>query len=150
MFRATTNTARANFRRFYASGAHHEAPASTQTEIDVTKVFGMAVLAGISLYFYRSSDGPVVETSYYNQLENRDQMRSEAYLKQYKTSFIKTFIKDKGGIGQRHLRGPAQSAIPQTFIHSHSPFGNQFGAGIKTDKLGPRKERVKYFAPLEN
>ncbi|GEQ67729.1 hypothetical protein JCM33374_g1394 [Metschnikowia sp. JCM 33374] len=149
MFRATSRTARAGFRRFY-SADHHSAPASTQTEIDVTKVFGIAVLGGISLYFYRSSPEPVVETGYYKQLETRDQLRSDAYLKRYKTSFIKTFIRDKGGIGQNHLRGPAQTPIPQTYIHAHSPYGNQFGAGIKTDKLGPRRERIKYFAPLEN
>lgn len=150
MFRATSRAANAGFKRFYSSGHGHEAPASAQTEIDVTKVFGIAVLAGVSLYFYRSSESPVVETAYYKQLETRDDARSEAYLKRYKTSFIKTFIRDKGGIGQRQFRGPAQSPIPQTFIHLHSPYGNQFGAGIKTDKLGPRRERIKYFAPLEN
>ncbi|OBA21586.1 hypothetical protein METBIDRAFT_41078 [Metschnikowia bicuspidata var. bicuspidata NRRL YB-4993] len=150
MFRATSRTCRASFKRFFAAGAQHDAPAATQTEIDVTKVFSMAVLAGVSLYFYRSSDSPVVETAYYKQMENRDQMRSDAYLKRYKTSFIKTFIRDKGGLGQNHLRAAAHTPIPQTFIHLHSPYGQQFGAGIKTDKLGPRRERIKYFAPLQN
>ena len=34
-------------------------------------------------------------------------------------------------------------------IPAHSPFGNQFGVGIKTNELGPRRERAQRFAPLQ-
>lgn len=149
MFRAAGRTSKATFRRFY-SADHHQAPAATLTEIDVTKVFGVALLAGVSLYFYRSSKEPVVKTALYNHQDDRVQLRNEAYLKRYKSSFIKTFIRDKGGVGQRQYRREIQGAVPTTLIHAPSPYGEQFGASIKTDALGPRKERVRYFAPLEN
>lgn len=149
MFRAAGRTSKATFRRFY-SADHHHAPAPTQNEIDVTKVFGVALLAGVSLYFYRSSKEPVIKTPLYNQQDDRVQMRNEAYLKRYKTSFIKEFIRDKGGIGQRQYRREIQGAVPTALIPAASPYGDQFGASIKTDALGPRKERVRYFAPLEN
>lgn len=150
MFRAATRTSRAGFRRFYSADHHHEAPAPTQNEIDVTKVFGVALLAGVSLFFYRSSKEPVIKTPLYEQQDDRVQLRNEAYLKTYKTSFIKTFMRDKGGIGQRQYRREIQGAVPNTLIHAASPYGDQFGASIKTNALGPRKERVRYFAPLEN
>ena len=35
-------------------------------------------------------------------------------------------------------------------IPAHSPFGNQFGVGIKTNELGPRRERAQRFAPFNN
>lgn len=149
MFRATTGPARAGLRRFFASKPHNDAPASTQTEIDATKVLGMAVLAGISLYFYRSTKQPVFETGLLKYNDERVQLRNEAYLKRYKISFIKSFMRDNGGYGQRQFKREAQGAIPQTLIHAPSPYGDQFGAGIKTNTLGPRRERVKYFAPLE-
>lgn len=149
MLRAALRTSKAGARRFY-SADHHHAPAPTQNEIDVTKVFGIALLAGISLYVYRSSKEPVIKTPLYNQQDDRVQMRNEAYLKRYKTSFLKTFIRDKGGIGQTQYRRQIGGAMSNTVIGAPSPYGDQFGAGIKTDALGPRKERVKYFAPLQN
>ncbi|EEQ39411.1 hypothetical protein EJF18_40336 [Clavispora lusitaniae] len=149
MFRATTRAAKSGFRRFY-SADHHQAPASTQNEIDATKVFGVALLAGVSLYFYRSTKEPVIKTPLYQQQDDRVQLRNEAYLKKYKSSFIKTFIRDKGGIGQRQYRREVIGAAPTNLIPAASPYGEQFGASIKTDKLGPRKERTRYFAPLEN
>lgn len=150
MFRATARTAKSGFRRFYSADHHHEAPAAAQGEIDLSKVFGVAFLAGLSLYFYRSSKEPVLKTALYEFQDERENLRNEAYLKRYKTSFIKTFMRDKGGVGQRQFRREALGPIPQTLIHAHSPYGDQFGAGIKTDKLGPRRERTKYFAPIEN
>lgn len=149
MFRATARSARLNFRRYNSSG-HHEAPAPSLNEIDVTKVFGVALLAGVSLFFYRSSKEPVIKTPLYNQVEDRVQMRNEAYARKYKSSFIKAFIRDKGGIGLKQHRREVIGAVPTTTIPTHSPYGNQFGAGIKTADLGPRKERIKYYAPLEN
>lgn len=149
MFRTSARAARTSFRRFY-SADHHDAPAATQNEVDVTKVFGLALLAGVSLYFYRSTKEPVIKTALYEQQDDRERLRSEAYQKRYNTSFIKEFIRDKGGIGQRQFRREVQGAAPQTLIHAPSPYGDQFGSGIKTDKLGPRRERIRYFAPLEN
>ncbi|KAF3985656.1 hypothetical protein FT663_04943 [Candidozyma haemuli var. vulneris] len=149
MFRASARATRLSFKRFNSSG-HHDAPAPTQNEIDVTKVFGVALLAGVSLFFYRSSKEPVIKTPLYNQVEDRVQMRNEAYAKKYKASFIKSFIRDKGGIGSKQHRRQAIGAVPTVLIPTHSPYANQFGAGIKTADLGPRKERVKYYAPLEN
>lgn len=147
MFRSTANTARTSFRR-YAS--HNNAPAATQNEIDVRKVFGVALLAGVSLYFFRLAKDPVIRTPLYNQLDDRIQWRNEAHQKVYKTSFIKLFIRDKGGIGQQQYRKHTTDPVPTVLIPTHSAFGDSFGSGIKTGNLGPRRERVKYFAPLEN
>lgn len=150
MYRVTGRSASAVSKRFYAAGNSQSTPAPIQSEIDVTKVFGLALLAGVSLYFYRSKQEPVIKTAVYNHESERSQIRNEAYLKKYKTSFIKSFIADKGGIGQKQFRRQAMGSVPQNLIPTHSPWGNQFGAGIKTDKLGPRRERIRYFAPLEN
>lgn len=148
MFRATARSAKSGLRRFYSSD--HHAPAQTQNEIDATKVFGVALLAGVTLYFYRSTKEPVIKTPLYNQQDDRVNLRNEAYLKKYKTSFIKNFIQDKGGIGQKQYRREIAGAVPTALIPAASPYGEQFGSSIKTDKLGPRKERIRYFAPLEN
>lgn len=149
-FRATSRAAaRLNFRRFNSSG-HHDAPAATQSEIDVTKVFGVALLTGVSLYFYKATKEPVIKTPLYSHQDEREQMRNEAYARKYKTSFIKSFIRDKGGIGAKQHRRQVIGAVPSVLIPTHSPYCNQFGAGIKTADLGPRKERIKYYAPLKN
>lgn len=149
MFRAGSRAAQLGFKRLNSSAPHH-APAPTENEIDVSKVLGLAALAGISLYFYRSTKEPVIKTPLYNQQDERSSLRNEAYLKRYKTSFVKTFIRDKGGIGERVYRRQVQGAVPNVLIPAASPYGDRFGASIKTDKLGPRKERTKYFTALEN
>lgn len=146
--RNTSRLSRASAQRFYA--AHPEPTPSPQTEIDLTKVIGFALLGGAALYFYRSSKEPVVKTAAYKFVEERGQLRDEDYLNKYKISAVKSFIQDKGGIGQRRFINRRSDVIAQTVIPTHSPFGDQFGAGIKTDKLGPRRERIRYFAPLEN
>lgn len=144
---ATRTATRISGKRFYS--APHETP-SPQTEIDLTKVIGFALLGGAALYFYRSSKEPVVKTAAYKFVEERPQLRDEDYLRKYKISSVKSFIQDKGGIGQRRFLNRRSDVVPQTVIPTHSPLGDQFGAGIKTDKLGPRRERIRYFAPLEN
>lgn len=137
------------FRRTYADNHHPSSNSSSPTEINVANVFGLAALAGISLYFYRNTKNePVVKTALYNQMDERPNLRNENYLRRYKTSFVKSFIRDKGGIGQKQFRREAQGAVPTILIPTHSPTGPQFGAGIKTADLGPRKERVRFFAPL--
>lgn len=146
MFKAAQRSIQVQARRLNLS----HAPAPTLNEINVTKVFGVALAAGVLLYFYRSSKLPVMETPLYKQTEERELMRNEAYLRRYKTSFIKTFIRDKGGVGQRQYRKNYQGAVPTVLIPTHSTSGDQFGAGIKMDLLGPRKERMRYFAPAGN
>ncbi|KAK6202416.1 uncharacterized protein RJT21DRAFT_118438 [Scheffersomyces amazonensis] len=146
-----------SFKRFNSSHNHHEAPQKT-VEINITKIFGIAAAAGALLVYknQQTTDKPLFATKLYNdQAEGvRENLRNENYLKRYKTSFIQGFIRDKGGIGQRQHRRIADSTIHSTnLIPTHSPFsnqlGNQFGAGIKTDKLGPRKERIRIFAPID-
>lgn len=153
MFRASTASARPILRsaskRGYASG-HQNAPATTQNEIDIRKVFGVALLAGVSLYFFRSAKDPVIRTPLYNQSDDRIHWRNDAHQKVYKTSMVKAFMRDHGGIGQQSLRKYHTETVPTVLIPTHSPYRDVFGAGIKTSELGPRRERVKYFAPLEH
>lgn len=147
--RSGVRQARAVGRRFNSHGAHHHAE-QAQSEVNVPKALGGFVLAGIALYFYRSTkDEPIIQTPLYKQNEDRPNLRNETYLEKYKTSFIKGFIKDKGGIGQKHLRRQTMGSVPQTLIPAHSPAGNQFGAGIKLEELGPRRQQPRYFAPLK-
>ncbi|CCE80132.1 Piso0_003231 [Millerozyma farinosa CBS 7064] len=130
---------------------HHEAP-KKDIEVNLTKVFGIGVLVA-GFYVYKSQDKreePLVKTPLYEQVEERQNWRNDNYIKRYKASFIKSYMRDLGGIGQKQFRREAHLPIPSSLIAAHSPFGDQFGAGIKTDKLGPRKERVRYFAPLPN
>lgn len=135
-------------RRFSHHEAAHHAQASS-TEVNIPKALAGFVLAGVGLYFYRSTqDKPIVQTPLYNQSDDRPTLRNETYLNRYKTSFIKGFIKDRGGIGQRHFKRKNIGATPTILIPTHSPTGDQFGAGIKLSELGPRKEPTKYFAPL--
>lgn len=130
---------------------HHSSAssASSQSEVNIPKAIGGFVLAGVGLYFYRSTnDDPIIKTPLYNQTDDRQTGRNEAYLEKYKSSFVKGFIKDRGGIGQKQFRRQSMGPDSTILIPAHSPTGDQFGAGIKTEKLGPRRERVRYFAPL--
>lgn len=136
-------------KRFNHHEASHHASTST-SEVNIPKAIGGFVLAGITLFFYRSQqEDPIIKTPLYKQSDDREILRNENYLRRYKTSFIKTFIKDKGGIGSRQLNREKLGGIPTTLIQSPSAFVQEFGAGIKTDKLGPRRERPVYFAPLK-
>lgn len=119
----------------------------------MTKVFGVAALVAMALVYKnnKNADRPLVETRLYREEADgqRKLLRNENFSDRYKISFIKGFMKDKGGIGQRQFRKlPDLSPVPTVLINTHSPYGPQFGAGIKTDKLGPRRERVRIFAPL--
>ncbi|KAK6461935.1 hypothetical protein DFJ63DRAFT_206409 [Scheffersomyces coipomensis] len=149
-------TIQQSFKRFNSSHHHHDShsqPPKT-LEINITKIFGIAAVAGAFLVYknHEPTDKPLIATGLYNQQVNgdRENLRNENYLRRYKTSFIKGFIRDKGGIGQRQNRRISDPPVTSTnLIPTHSPYGNQFGAGIKTDKLGPRKERVRIFAPID-
>lgn len=144
-----------NACRTYASGAEHQDSHSgpkKEFELSITKVFGVAAVAG-GIYVYRGMDErnePLVRTGLYDEVETRTHLRDEIYQNRYKTSFVKEFMKDKGGVGQRHFRRQTEGAVPSTLIAAHSPYGNQFGAGIKTAELGPRRERIRLYAPVEN
>ncbi|KAK6459096.1 uncharacterized protein RJT20DRAFT_124255 [Scheffersomyces xylosifermentans] len=144
-----------SFKRYNSSHHHdsHSAPPKT-FEVSITKVFGIAAVAGAALVYknHQKTDKPLFTTQLYKEQANgdRETLRNENYLKRYKTSFVKEFIRDKGGIGQRQYRRISEpQAIPTTLIPSHSPFANEYGAGIKTDKLGPRKERIRVYAPID-
>lgn len=149
----TARGAVSNARRFvhkrFITTSHHDSPASTQTEVDLTKVIGFALAGGAALYFYRSSKEPAVKTAAYKFVEERPHLRDEDYLTKYKISSVKSFYQDKGGIGHTRFVRQWNEIVPQTLINSHSAFGDQYGAGIKTDQLGPRRQRVRRLAPLE-
>ncbi|ODV81004.1 uncharacterized protein CANTADRAFT_20554 [Suhomyces tanzawaensis NRRL Y-17324] len=158
--RARTSVARSitqSGRRFNSSSSHdshHKVTESKPIEINLAKVFGIAAAAGALLVYknHEKTDKPLVSTPLYNEQSSgeRENARNENYLKRYKTSFIKELIRDKGGIGQKQYRRITDtSAIPNVLIPSHSPYGNQFGSGIKTDQLGPRKERIRIYAPID-
>ena len=139
-------------RRTYASSSESHSAPKKEFEVSITKIFGVAALAG-GVYVYRGMDErdePIVKTALYKEVEDRTHLRDENYLERYKASFIKSYMRDKGGIGQRQYRRQSDGAVPSTLIPAHSPYGNQFGAGIKTAELGPRKERIRLYAPLEN
>ncbi|ABN64680.1 unnamed protein product [Scheffersomyces stipitis CBS 6054] len=153
--RPTSRSIANTFKRFNSSH-HHDTHSSTPKtfEVNVTKVFGIAAVAGAFLVYknHEKTDKPLVSTQLYNQQANgeRETLRNENYLKRYKTSFVKEFIRDKGGIGQRQYRRIADpQPVPTNLIPAHSPFLNEYGAGIKTDKLGPRKERIRVYAPID-
>lgn len=138
-------------KRFNSHDHHHHEPVK-ETEVNVVKVFGVAVLGGISLMLYKNykqGNEPVIKTKLYNEVEDRPNLRTENYLKRYQTSFIKGYMRDKGGVGQKQYKRLAEGALPINLIPTHSPDGNQYGAGIKLNELGPRKENIEYFAPLK-
>lgn len=123
-------------------------------EINLAKIFAVAAAVGGILVYrnHERTDKPLVATKLYQQVADgeRADLRNDNYQKRYDVSFLKTFIRDKGGVGQRQYRRQTDSTpVPTSLIPSHSPYGNQFGAGIKTDKLGPRKERIRVYAPID-
>ena len=48
-------------------------------------------------------------------------------------------------VGQQLNKVSAYELPNNNLIPAHSPFGNQFGVGIKTNELGPRRERSTTF-----
>lgn len=155
MFRAKITASRTinqTFKRFNSSGSHVTEP--KPFEINITKIFGVAIVASGFLVYknHELTDKPLIETKLYEQQgsSERSDLRNANYQKRYDVSFLKAFIRDKGGIGQRQYRRTSDSsAVPTNLIPSHSTNGNQFGAGIKTNALGPRKERIRVYAPID-
>lgn len=153
--KTTSRSITQSFKRFNSSHHEHHVEANKPIEISISKVFGIAALAGAALVYknHERTDAPLVETALYKDEVDgkREQSRNDNYAKRYKTSFIKGLIRDKGGIGQRQYRRLTDSAaVPTNLIPSHSPFGKQFGVGINTETLGPRRERVRVYAPVEH
>lgn len=147
----TTSKKQFNILKRYNHHGHHHEPAK-ETEINLVTVFGIAILGGVSLMFYRNykaGNEPIIKTKLYNEVEERPLLRNESYLKRYQTSFIKSYMRDKGGVGQKQYKRLAEGSIATNLIPTHSPDGNQFGAGIKLSELGPRRENTQYFAPLK-
>lgn len=142
-------------KRFNSHGSpghgDHEIP-TKETEVNLFKVFSISILGAISYILYKNhknGDEPIFKTKSYNQVETRGNQRTENYLKRYETSFIKGYIRDKGGIGQKQYKRMSEGPISTVLIPTHSTGGDQFGAGIKLGNLGPRKEPIRYFAPLK-
>lgn len=141
------------FKR-YASNSHHEAPQKS-FEINLTKIFAIAGIAGGFLVWknHNRTDKPLLETQLFKFQESgeRTTQRNDAYTQKYKTSFIKEFIRDKGGIGQRQYRKISDgTAVSSSLINSHSVWKTEFGAGIKTNEIGPRRERIRIYAPIRD
>lgn len=147
----TSRTVQVSAKRFYSAGhGHGHGPEKPkEVEVSISKIFGVAAVAG-GVYFYLRSDrdDPYIKTPLYKQQDERAEIRNQNYERRYRTSFIKQFIRDNGGIGRSEYRQASEDYFPTTIIPAHSPYGNQFGAGIKTDGLGPRREPARSYAPL--
>ncbi|CAH2350128.1 hypothetical protein CLIB1423_01S03114 [[Candida] railenensis] len=122
-----------------------------ETEINVPKIFGIAALFGASIWLYKNTNGdqPAIKTQYFDTFEKRRNVREE----------IKLDLDEKAnGRNNIFLPGKQQHASNNEFkpnlnyniIPAHSPWGVQFGQGIKTDKLGPRREQPVKFAPAQS
>ncbi|EGW30866.1 uncharacterized protein SPAPADRAFT_62765 [Spathaspora passalidarum NRRL Y-27907] len=140
------------FKRFNSAHHHHPEPESKPFEITITKIFGIAALAGGYLVYNRDFDEPLFQHEVFDKTRSgeRDDLRSENYLQRYKNAFISEYGRDKGGIGNRLYRRAGDYVVrEQTLIPSQSPFAQEFGAGIKLNELGPRRERFPRFAPKD-
>lgn len=141
-------------KRFNSSHSHHVE--KKPIEITFAKIFAVGSLVGGWL-LYKNKDNtetPLFKSGLFDQELNgqRDHLREEGYESRYKMGFIKTYIADNGGSGfgnSAYRRGSGEEVSNANLIAAHSPWGPQFGAGIKLDKLGERRERIERFAPLK-
>ncbi|RCK55752.1 hypothetical protein Cantr_05750 [Candida viswanathii] len=127
-------------------GDHHHEPESKPVEITFAKIFGVAALAGGFLVYKNkdSTDKPLFASKYFDEITNgeRNNFREELYDRRYKVGFLKTFDRDNSGIGENLRKTGTVYELPNyNTIPAHSPFGYQFGVGIRTQELGPRRER---------
>ncbi|WLF76800.1 hypothetical protein PVL30_000504 [Lodderomyces elongisporus] len=136
-------------------GHGHATAEEKPFEITIAKVFGLAaILGGLIMYKNKdSTDSTLFNSQLFEQVSSgqRDSARAEAYENRYKVGFMKSFIKDNGGeFGeQMYTRAKGDDIWNYTVIPAHSPFGQQIGAGIKLNEVGPRRERAPRFAPLQ-
>lgn len=143
-----------NAKRFNSSHSHHVE--KKPIEITFAKIFAVGSLVGGWL-LYKNKDNtetPLFKSGLFDQELNgqRDHLREEGYESRYKMGFIKTYIADNGGSGfgnSAYRRGSGEEVSNTNLIAAHSPWGPQFGAGIKLDKLGERREKIERFAPLK-
>ncbi|KAI5968696.1 hypothetical protein CANMA_002132 [Candida margitis] len=141
-------------KRFNSSHSHHVE--KKPIEITFAKIFAVGSLVGGWL-LYKNKDKtetPLFKSGLFDQELNgqRDHLREEGYESRYKMGFIKAFIADNGGSGfgnSAYRRGSGEDVSSTNLIAAHSPWGPQFGAGIKLDKVGERRERIERFAPLK-
>lgn len=137
----------------FSSSHSHESTTPKVIEISMAKILGVASILIVMILHQRnqSLDRPIFETRLYKEelSEESKASRDEYHLYRYKQAFIKSYIKDKGGIGQKQIGANRGSMpVPTVLINTHSPYETQFGSGIKTDKLGPRRDRIRLYAPL--
>ncbi|KAI3402814.2 hypothetical protein KGF56_004488 [Candida oxycetoniae] len=135
-------------------GHHGTAAEDKPFEITITKIFGIAALAGGLLMYKRkdTSETPLFESGLFEQEQNgeRSHLRDKNFENRYKIGFIKTYINDNGGEfgDQIYRRSKGEDVLNNNLLAASSPYGNRFGAGIKLNELGPRRERIPRFAPL--
>lgn len=141
-------------KRFNSSHSHHVE--KKPVEITFAKIFAVAsIVGGILLYKNKDKTAtPLFKSGLFDQelSGQRDHLREGEYESRYKMGFIKTYIADNGGSGfgnSAYRRGSGEEVTNTNLIPAHSPWGPQFGAGIKLDKLGERRERIERFAPLK-
>ncbi|KAI5963575.1 uncharacterized protein KGF55_002455 [Candida pseudojiufengensis] len=148
-----------SYKRYNSSHSqhdHHHSPKEEKPfEITITKIFGIAAILG-GLLMYRSkdkTDEPLFKSGLFEQETNgaRSHLRDQAFENRYKIGFIKTFILDNEGLGnQMYRRTSGEEILNNNLIGAHSPFGQQYGAGIKLNDLSSRRPRIERFAPLES
>ncbi|KAK6873731.1 hypothetical protein K6H11_002042 [Candida tropicalis] len=113
-------------------------------------IFGIAALAGGFLVYKNkdSTEKPLFASKYFDEITTgeRSHLRDESYDRKYKVGFLKTFDRDNSGLGEQLKKTGSVYELPNyNLIPAHSPFGYQFGAGIRTQELGPRRERERRF-----
>ncbi|KAI5955562.1 hypothetical protein KGF57_003695 [Candida theae] len=142
-------------KRFNSSHGHHNVE-KKPIEITFAKILAVvSLVGGWALYKNKdNTESTLFKSGLFDQETNgkRDHLREEGYESRYKLGFIKTYIADNGGSGfgnTAYRRGSGEDVTNTNLIAAHSPWGPQFGAGIKLDKLGERRERIERFAPLK-
>lgn len=152
--RASRRSIEHTIKRFNSSHHHHHhhhhEPESKPVEITFAKVFGIAALAGGFLVYKNkdSTEKPLFASKYFDEITTgeRSHLRDELYDRKYKVGFLKTFDRDNSGLGEQLKKTGSVYELPNyNLIPAHSPFGYQFGAGIRTQELGPRRERERRF-----
>lgn len=146
MFTRTLKSSVSTVRRYSTEASTHPIK---ETEINVPKLFGIAALVGASIWLYKNTNGdqPAIKTQYFNTIESRKNTREEIRIDIDEKANGRSSIFTPG-----HYHSADKEFKPNlnyNLIPRHSPWGNQFGQGIKTDQLGPRRERPVMFAPAQ-
>ncbi|CAI5756994.1 unnamed protein product [Candida verbasci] len=146
------------FKRYNSShnhdDHHHHQSEAKAIQITFAKIFSIAALLG-GFLVYKNKDNtelPILQSQLIDyQLDGtRVKLRDENFNKKYDVGFTRVFALDNGGIGQTIRKNKVDIPMNYNLIPAHSPFGKNFGQGIKLNELGPRRERLRKFAPLES